>query len=147
MDDAQSDSGRGKNPNSLANLKPFQPGVSGNKTGTNGFKKAQARLFKFMAALDKERGEGKSSRTFHLLDAAYQSALIIGPKGASDRKLLLEQLAGKARQQFDLSSEDGSMTPVRTDGILSALQAAIAAKQSDEDRQGESGQDDGSAAK
>lgn len=142
------ESKRGKNANSQRNLKPFQPGTSGNPKGINGYQKAHMRLARFLRNPDLARGDGKTSRWDHLLEASYQSALIVGIKGAADRKLLIEQCAGKAKQQLDLSNDDKSLAP-RADGILSALQAAIAAKQADAAEAGEhvEGDDAGDAPK
>ncbi len=118
-----------------AGLRPIQPGEVRNKSGTNGWKKAQARIRRLMMQFDPEDPE-KRRRFDKVILAAYDSSQLVGPKGAADRKLLTEQVAGKARQQYDLSNEDGTLQPVRGDAILSALQAAIAARKNEEEEQG-----------
>ena len=90
----------------LAGLRPARPGEVRNKLGTNGWKKAQARIAKFLSEVADD-GDGKDSRLRCILLTAYESARIPGTKGAFDRKLLIEQVAGKARQQVELSGEVG----------------------------------------
>lgn len=85
-------------------LHAIKPGEKRNKTGMNGWKRAQARITKFMRALDAERGDGKTTRFEHLLQAAYEAALVSDRDGAADRKLLIEQCAGRAKQQVDVTS-------------------------------------------
>jgi hypothetical protein len=94
-------------PNSLANLRPPAPGEARNPHGRNG-RGAQMVIAKF---LDEASADANSTRIQKVLFAAYTSSLIPGPKGAIDRKTLLEYYAGKPRQALDLSSEDGTMRP------------------------------------
>jgi len=116
------------------NLRPIKPGEVRNKAGTNRWKKAQARLAKFMMEYDPDHPDQR--RLDSVLRASFESALVVGLKGAPDRKLLIEQTVGRARQQLDLSNQDGTLQPVRADAILSALQSAIAARKADaEDEQ------------
>jgi hypothetical protein len=59
--------------------------------------------------------------------------------GKSDlaRKGLREQYAGKPRAQVDLSSEDGSMSPLGPDSVATALRAAIKEKQREAQKLGD----------
>lgn len=99
----------GRTEGTLANLRrhAIKPGEVRNKTGTNRYAKAQARFLKFAMHVE----ENGKTRDENVLMATYLSALKPGPAGAADRKLWREHLNGKARQQVDLSNEDGSMIP------------------------------------
>lgn len=99
-----------------ANLRPAKKGDVLNKTGTNGWRRAQARLAAFVEEVDKDRGDGKATRWQHILETCYTSALVPGLKGAPDRKLLIEQVAGRAKQQVELGNTDGS--PLRVVAFL-----------------------------
>jgi hypothetical protein len=48
------------------------------------------------------------SRLDEVILASYRTAIIPGPNGAHDRRLLIEQSAGKAKQQVELANPDGS---------------------------------------
>lgn len=73
-----------------------------NPTGANGLSEAHRALVKFLSAgemvprddtgLIKERGD----RFQRVLRAVYDSSLIPGKDGAADRRLLVEQMAGRA---------------------------------------------------
>lgn len=93
----------------IANLKPIAPGEVRNPRGSSSWQRAQARISEFMSAAA-ERGSD-TTRMDRLLLAVYTSALKPGPQGAADRKLLVEQCAGKAKQQVDLTNEDGTILP------------------------------------
>lgn len=84
----------------------IQPGQVLNKTGTNAWRKAQARIAKFMRGEDPARPG--TYRIDNTLQAAYETSLIRGPQGAPDRKLLTEQVAGKAKQQHEVTGDGGS---------------------------------------
>jgi hypothetical protein len=73
----------------------------------------------------------------------YESSRIPGPKGAFDRKLIVEQICGKAKQQHELTGKDGSplnsgvmMVPVFGSGTVEDWEAASKAKAAD-DKEGE----------
>ena len=90
--------------NRYKNLRPRKPGDPPlNPNGLNGWKKAQARIAKIMNG--HEPGSQFRRRLDEVIMAAYQTARIPGIKGAPDRKLLIEQSAGKAKQQVELSGE------------------------------------------
>jgi len=91
-----------------ANLRPSLPGEVRNKAGTNAYVKALARLRKFAAEPDPDSAEGKA-RNQCVLDTWYKSCLIVGPRGAPDRKLWTEQLNGKAKMQMDISAAPGTL--------------------------------------
>ena len=90
------------------NLRPIQKGEKRNPTGTNGYTRAQARFRKFAMALD----EDGRSRDEHVLEAIYTSALKPGTPGAADRRLWMEQLRGKAKQQVEVGGKDGAALKV-----------------------------------
>jgi hypothetical protein len=71
-----------------------------------------------------------------LIEALVHREVVAG-FGKSDlaRKGLREQYAGKPRQQVDLSSDDGSMSPLGPDSVASALRAAIKEKQREAQKQ------------
>jgi hypothetical protein len=100
--------GRGKATGSQDALRrnAIKPGEARNPAGTNAWRKAQARIARFMRDVDPER---EGTRFDNLLQVAYVSALIPGLKGAPDRKALIEQCAGKAKQQVDLSNSDRTL--------------------------------------
>lgn len=89
--------GRGKSPGSRAALAKYglKPGQTLNRSGNNGWKRAQARIAAFMSSA---ASDGSNvTRMDRILLAAYASALTPGPKGAHDRRLLIEHTAGRAR--------------------------------------------------
>jgi len=109
-------SGRGNHPATREALRrnAFKPGETGNREGVNGWRRAQSLIAAF---LDEPAEAGKPQTRFqNVLMAAYQTALIPGIKGAGDRKLLVEQKAGKAKQQVELSGQDGA--PLRVVAYL-----------------------------
>lgn len=124
--------GRGRSPGSRAALRAnaIKPGQCLNPKGVNGWKKAQARIQKFMAELANP-GKSEETRLERLMLAAYTSALMPGPKGAPDRRLLIEQCAGKARQQVDDDDPavkvGGVFVIPSTPATISAWQEAIGA--------------------
>jgi len=95
------------NAKSLANLRPGAPDGPHNPTGKNG-RTAQATIVKF---LEEPSADPTSTRFQKILLATYTSAIVPGPKGAADRKTLIEYYAGKPRQAIDLSNEDGTLRP------------------------------------
>jgi hypothetical protein len=132
---------RGKNIRSLGNLRP---GVKGepprNPTGKNGRTRAET-VAAFLEEIDDtdmgrvlltKVGCPGGTRIRGLLHREWLAGM-----GKSDlaRKTLIEQYAGKARQQIDLSSEDGSMSPNRKpttaetrqelDRVLAALKEEV----------------------
>lgn len=90
----------------------IQQGERKNPDGINGWRKAQARFREFAMSLD----EDGAVRDDNVLRTTYKSALIPGPRGAADRKLWHEQVRGKAKQQLELSGQDGS--PLRVVAML-----------------------------
>ena len=129
--------GRGKTPGSLSALEAnrIKPGEVRNKKGTNGWRKYQAKVAKFFAQMS--QANGKETRFDRVMQAAYASALVPGPKGSMDRKLIWEQCVGKPRQQLEVMGDGGGpLTTVTRQETLSAeemaqrfLRAARIAKQ------------------
>ncbi|MEN6549034.1 MAG: hypothetical protein ABFE07_23560 [Armatimonadia bacterium] len=115
---------RGKSPASLANLKPIKPGQVLNKEGKNGLSEAHALLVKYMLSKDPLDTEERT-RLDVIMGATFETARVVGKEGSADRKLLIEQVAGRARQQIDLSNEDKSLAGVSAavgfvDAVLNA---------------------------
>lgn len=124
---------RGKNPASLANLKPMKPGQVLNKEGKNGFSEAHAILVKYMMSKEPLSGDDRT-RLDIVMGATFLSAQEIGPKGSADRKLLIEQVAGKARQQIDLSNDDKSLAGASAAvGFVEAVLNAALVKEKKDD--------------
>jgi hypothetical protein len=105
---------------------PIRPGESRNPTGRNGRDKNKV-VVDFLDALD-NKDPDKRTRIQVLLDSMYLRARL--GNGVAMR-YLAEQYTGKAKQQIDLSSEDGTMSPTRLDAVASQLKAAMAAKLAD----------------
>ena len=119
----------GKNPRSLANLRP---GVAGepprNPEGHNGRTRAET-VAKFLEETD-DTAMGKAllekvgcpggTRIRGLLHREWLAAM-----GKSDlaRKTLIEQYAGRPKQQLDLTSSDRSMSPNRKPTTAEQAQA------------------------
>ena len=117
------------NPKSLANLRKPKPGdPTRNPKGTNRWQRAQATLSRFLDEVANPGKDGCETRWHRILFAAYTSALVPGPRGAGDRKLLIEMKAGKAKSIVDISNPDGSMSPARADDTAAAAMAALAAQ-------------------
>lgn len=95
------------NSKSIANLRSPAPGEARNPHGRNG-RGTQLVIAKF---LEEPSADPTSTRFQKILLAAYTSAIVPGPKGAVDRKTLIEHYAGKPRQGLDLSNEDGTLQP------------------------------------
>jgi hypothetical protein len=88
------------------NLRPATKGdANRNPAGNNGWRKAQSIIAKFMEEPDPDDPAARS-RFLCLLGKEYGRAL--DGKGFS-AKLLIEQTAGRARVQIDVSNEDGSL--------------------------------------
>jgi len=85
---------------------PIQPGEVRNKSGRNGQSKAHDELVK---VLNSPSDQVDKTWLRVVIDATVKSAQIIGVKGASDRKLLIEQAAGRARQQLDITSDGNEL--------------------------------------
>ena len=126
---------RGTNPRSLANLRPGVKGEpSRNPEGHNGRTRAEL-VAKFLEAPeDSELGKklvaklGLPADTPRIIAILQREVLAAYGKSDLARKGLREQYAGKPRVQVDLSSDDGSMSPLGPDSVAGALRAAIAAK-------------------
>jgi hypothetical protein len=119
---------RGKNPASLANLRPTKPGQVLNKEGKNGLSEAHALLVKYMLSKEPLDAEERT-RLDIIMGVTFESARVVGKDGAADRKLLIEQVAGKARQQIDLSNEDKSLAGASAAvGFVEAVLNAALAK-------------------
>jgi hypothetical protein len=88
----------------------IKPGECRNPNGMNGWRKAQSRIAEFMKAVANP-DTGDETRFDRVLMAAYTSALIPGVKGAPDRKMLIEQVAGKAKAHVELSGPNGGGIP------------------------------------
>ena len=145
---------RGKNPRSLANLrKPFGKGECHNPEGKNGRTRAE-----FVAAFLERADDtaiGKAMiRKLGLpedtprIAAILQRDFIAGlGKSEQARKGLREAYAGRPKQQVDLSSEDGSMSPMGPDSVVDSLRAAIEAKRAETPAQQGAPADDPASAK
>jgi hypothetical protein len=127
-DDLNPPSKRGTNPRSLGNLKPSYPGQPGrNPTGNNGRTRAET-VAKFLEETD-DTAMGKAllekvgcpggTRIRGLLHREWLAGM-----GKSDlaRKTLIEQYAGRPKQQVDLTSSDRSMSPNRKPTTAEARQ-------------------------
>jgi hypothetical protein len=114
-------------PKSLANLHPgaAPDGGSHNKKGVNAFSEVHAELVKFLRDPDTEFDRSDRTRVQALMSCAFVSGMIDGKDGAPDRHWLLNQVVGKPRERIDLSSEDGSMSPLGPDSVADALRVAI----------------------
>ena len=111
----------------MSGLRPAQPGDKRNKEGRNGQSEAHAELLRILYEPSDKQVDKTKLRT--VIDATVDSAQILGSKGAADRKLLLEQAAGKARQQIDISNDDKSLagTSVAV-GLVDAVVASALEK-------------------
>ena len=95
--------GRGKSPGSLGALRPPKEGEPPrNPKGVNGW---DARRQAMVDWLDGKSASPDKTRIEQVRQATYTSSLIVGPKGAADRKLLWEQYHGKALLPVNLSGE------------------------------------------
>jgi hypothetical protein len=120
---------RGKNPRSLANLRPQVPGGKGlNPTGNNGRNRADrvVKILEAPAATDIERAMVKKlglPEDTPMIDAIVHREIVAG-LGKSDlaRRGLREQYAGKPHQAVDLTSSDRSMSPNRKPTTAEARQ-------------------------
>jgi len=99
--------GPGYNRKSIANLHKPELGEVRNARGVNGWG-AQNAIAKF---LEEPSADPTCTRFQKILLATYTSAIVPGPKGAADRRTLIEHYAGKPRQALDLSNEDGTLRP------------------------------------
>jgi hypothetical protein len=123
---------RGTNPRSLANLRPSKKGDQPrNQYGING-RERSTRVVDFLERADNTELGRKLIEKLGLpadvprIDALLQREVIAGlSKSDSARKNLIEQYAGKPKMQVDLSSEDGTMSPLGPDSVADALRVAI----------------------
>jgi hypothetical protein len=112
--------GNGFNPKSLANLRPVKPGEPNrNINGTNRWQRSQATLSRFLDEVANSNGD--ETRFQRILLATYTSALMPGPRGAVDRKLLIEMKVGKAKEHIDLSHVAEHMRGVAKDAADLAI--------------------------
>jgi hypothetical protein len=103
-------------------LPPIKPGETRNPTGNNGRKK-QAALIRWLEEAT-EKGQPQTR-----IERVWQAMYLEAIKGdVNAGKALMEQHGGKPRQQLDLSSEDGSMSPLGPAKIALDLRAAIEAE-------------------
>jgi hypothetical protein len=110
-----------------ANLVPIPKGETRNPTGINGRKK-QAALIRWLEEAS-EAGADKSR-----IERVWQAMYLEAIKGdVNAGKALMEQHGGKARQQIDLSSEDGTMSPARADEVSAAAIAMMEAQKNADD--------------
>jgi hypothetical protein len=107
-------------------LPPCQPGETRNREGKNGRDKRKV-IIDFMEKMD-PKDPHQRTRIQCFLESVY---LRSRTGNGTCVKWLGDQFFGKAAVRVDLSNEDGSLQPLRTDAILSALQAAIAARKND----------------
>ena len=131
---------RGTNPRSLGNLRPSVKGEpSRNPEGHNGRTRAErvAKILDGKAATEIElamvRKLGLPDDT-PLIDALVHREVLAG-LGKSDlaRKGLREQYAGRPKQQVDLSSEDGTMSPAKADAVAETAIAQLEAETPEDD--------------
>ncbi len=115
--------GRGKSPGSQAALRAhaIKPGEKRNPKGTNRWKSALSRISAYLNATANPGTKSTETRFDRVLLAAYTSAIMPGSKGAMDRKMLIEQMAGKARQQLEVMGEGGG--PLTTETRQETLSA------------------------
>ena len=123
----------------LAALKEHQvkPGQVLNKEGKNGHRARQELVADILSEKedDPKAPQPGETRIRNVVLALARETYNGGPGAQSAGKTLLEQFAGKARQQLDLSSEDGSMSPNRKpttaetrqelDRVLAALKGEV----------------------
>ena len=94
-------------------MPPTKPGEVRNPTGNNGRKK-QAALIRWLEEAT-EKGQPQTR-----IERVWQAMYLEAIKGdVNAGKALMEQHGGKPRQQLDLSSEDGTMSPLAIDVIFS----------------------------
>jgi len=103
----------------LANLRPAQKGEVRNPDGKNGREGSEA-WRKFLDAFDPT--DKSKTRRLRMHETWYE---LILEKDTNALKLGVEQDMGRAKQQIDLTSEDGSMSPLGHDSVADALRAAI----------------------
>ena len=106
-------------------LPPCKPGETRNPSGKNGRKQAAA-LIKWLEEPSTDPDKMRIERVWEKLYLAALKGSV--PAG----KVLVEQHGGRPKQQIDLSSVDGSMSPHGSDSVSSALRSALAAKLADE---------------
>lgn len=118
----------------MANLRPAKRGEVRNPTGKNGRTRSELIAAFLEKADDTELGRNMakklglpadSPRIVVVLQRLYTMGL---GKSEPALKTLAEFFGGKPRQQVDLSSEDGSMSPLGRDSLGDALRAAIEEK-------------------
>lgn len=98
----------------LAGLRPAVKGEpSRNPTGKNGHRARQELVADILAEKedDPKAPQPGETRIRNVVLALARETYAGGPGAQAAGKTLLEQFAGKARQQVDLSSEDGSLRP------------------------------------
>lgn len=104
----------------------IKPGEVRNPKGMNGWKMAQSRIAAFMREVANPETGSQETRFERVLLATYTSALVPGPRGAPDRRLIVEQCAGKAKQQIEIedSRDDklDDLTPEQINHIIATGQ-------------------------
>ena len=121
----------GKEKRKLNLLPPMKPGETRNREGKNGRDKQKV-IIDFMEKMD-PKDPHQRTRIQCFLESVY---LRSRTGNGTCVKWLGDQFFGKSPARIDLSNQDGSLQPLRTDAILCSLQAAIAARKSDaEDEQ------------
>ena len=125
---------RGTNPRSLANLRPSKKGEQPRNPGGRNGRERSDHIVNFLERADSTELGRKLIQKLGMpadtprIDAILQAEVIAGlipSKGAPSRKVLTEHYGGKPRMQVDLSSEDGTMSPLGPDSVADALRAAI----------------------
>jgi hypothetical protein len=95
-----------------ANLRPAVKGEVRNPTGTNGFRRRQEEIASILLEKDDDGPLSPGcTRIRSVILAAIRDAKGGGPGAASAQKTCIEQFAGKARQQLDVSNDDKSLRP------------------------------------
>ena len=124
---------RGTNPRSLANLRPSKPGEpSRNPEGHNGRRRSELIAAFLESPEDTDIGKkliaklGLPPGTPRIIAILQREVLAALGKSDLARKGLREQFGGKPRISADLTSSDGSMSPLGPDSVADALRAAIA---------------------
>lgn len=94
------------------NLRPAAKGDVRNKLGVNGHRVRQELIASILDEPDNDEPlEPGCSRIRSVVLATVRDAKAGGPGAGTAQKTCIEQYAGKARAQIDLSNQDGTLAP------------------------------------